>query len=318
MERQRFEEWLRSELSGNFFLCERRVSQVYFREICVPEIQEKCKASGISWVHGESEWEKKRQELVSPSLFPRREVIFLEGFKEEGVLKIAQEAPRYLEVLFFLLLSPAETLKEPFWRKFPRIIVEESREVFLHFLREEEARLDLVLEDDARESLFRLASEYELQRGDIVDFLERCRGGRVTKDEVEAFFTQSEKALLFRFLDALGERNAASALRYVYRLLDQQFPPSLLVTHLARRFRLFAQFCESGETRRDLWQGKEINPLEARKIEKMKKHFTSSDVPRIFAVLRTADRILKTQSVDPRLWCVLLVSGITQLGKESG
>lgn len=318
MEKQGFEEWLRNELSGNFFLCERRVSQVYFREICVPEIRKKCKALEISWVRGENEWERKRQELVSPSLFPRREVIFLEGFKEEGALKIAQEAPRYSEVFFFLVLSPTEALKEPLWRKFPRIVVEESREVFLRFLREEEARLGLAFEDEARESLFHLASEYELQRGDITDFLERFRGGQVTKDEVEAFFTQSEKVLLFRFLDALGERDTASALRYAYRLMDRQFPPSLLVAHLARRFRLFAQFCKGGETQRDLWQGKEIRPLEARKIERMKKHFAFSDVPRIFAVLRTADRLLKTQNVDSRLWCVLLVSGITRLEKESG
>lgn len=317
MEKRRFEEWLQEEPFGNFFLCECRISRVYFQEMYIPKIREKLNASEVSWIRQESEWSRERQELLFPSLFRRRKVIFLEDLEKEKVFQIAREAPQYPEVFFFFLPSP-EVLKEPFWQKFPWIVVEESREVFLRFLQGEEARLGLFLENDAKETLFRFVSEYELQRGDVVDFLEKFRGERVTKEEVEAFFIQSERVLLFRFLDALGEKDASSALRYAYRLIEYQFPLSLLVVHLARRFRLFAQFCEGKGVKKDLWQGKEINPFEAQKIEKMQKHFRLSDVPRIFAILRTADRLLKTQSIDPYLWCTLLVSGITQLERVPG
>lgn len=311
MEKRRFEEWLQEEPSGNFFLCECRIPRVYFQEVCIPEIRRKLGVSEVSWVRQEDEWSKEQQELLFPSLFRRKRAIFLEGLAKEKVFQIAREASRYPGTFFFFL-SPPEVLQEPFWQKFPWIVVEESREVFLRFLREEETRLGLFLENEARETLFRFVSEYELQRGDVVDFLEKFRGGQITKEEVETFFTQSERILLFRFLDALGERDTSSALRYAYRLVEYQFPLSLLVVHLARRFRLFAQFCEGRGMKKDLWQGKEINPFEARKIEKMQEHFRLSDIPRIFAILRTADRLLKTQSIDPYLWCALLVSGITQ------
>lgn len=317
MGKRRFDEWLREEPLGNFFLCECRVSRVYFQEVCIPEIREKLSTSEVLWIRQEDEWSREQQELLFPSLFRRRKAIFLEDLGEEKVSQIAREASRYPEAFFFFLPSP-EALKEPFWQKFPWIVVEESREVFLRFLREEEVRLGLTLEDDVRELLFRFFSDYELQRGDIVDFLEKFRGGRVTREEVEAFFTQSERVLLFRFLDALGEKDTPSALRYAYRLIEYQFPLSLLVVHLARRFRLFAQFCEGKGMERDLWQGKEINPFEVRKIERMQKHFRLSDVPRIFAILGMADRLLKTQSMDPYLWCALLVSGITQLERVPG
>lgn len=314
MVKQRFEEWLREEPVGNFFICECRVSRAHFQEMCVPEIRKKFGALEILWIRQGEEWDKKRGELASPSLFPGARVVLLENLEKEKIFQIAQEASQYSKS-FFVLLSSPEVLREPFWQKFPWIVVEEDREVFLRFLGEEAVRLGLVFEDDAREALFRLASEYELQRGEIVSFLEELRGNRVTKEEVEAFFTQSEKVLLFRFLDALSERDAPSALRYAYRLMEYRFSPSLLVVHLARRFRLFAQFCANKGTQRDLWQGKEVSSFEARRIEGMKKHFHASAVPEVFAILRTADRFLKTQSIDPYLWCVLLVSKLTQLEK---
>ncbi len=316
LEKRRFEEWVQGDIRGNFFVLERRVPQVSFQDVYVPEIRRKFGISRVSWIQKEEDWKGKREELLSPFLFPEREGVFLEGLKEETVWRIAQEASQYDKAFFFFLAPPA--LKGAFWGKFPWIVVEESREAFLRFLEEEQARSGVFLEEEARETLFQLVLEHELQRGDIVDFLEKFRGERISKDTVEAFFVRNEKVLLFRFLDALGEKDTTSAIQYAYRLMDQQFPPPLLVAQIARRFRLLAQLHEVGGIQQDLWQRREINPFEARKIERMKKHFSPSDVPRVFAHLRTTDRLLKTQSIDLRLWFVLLVSGITQSERGAG
>lgn len=298
-------------------MVERQVPHARFCEVFVPAIQRKLGASGIRWIRKREEWEAERERLRTPSLFPEREVVFLEGLGEKEAFSIVREAREYPQAFFFCLLSP-DALKETFWQEFPWIVVGESKEAFFRFLETEAKRLGVTLEGDAQETLLHLVTEYELQEGDIQAFLEAFRGGRVGRGEIEAFFIQSEKVLLFRFLDALSEKNAPQALRYAYRLMDHQFPPALLVANLARRFRLLAQFYETGERRKDLLQGRELNPFEARKIEKMQQYFRPSDLPRVFATLRAADRLLKTQSVDSRLWCAILVAQITQPEQAPG
>lgn len=305
---------MQKNIRGNSFILELQVPRVYFQDVCTPRIREKLGVSRISWIRKKEEWEKKREELLLPSLFPEREALFLEDLREEAILEIAQEAPRYGGVFFFFLISP-EMSRGASSLGLPWIVVAEDREAFFRFLKEEEARLGLTLDEETRETLFQFTLECELQRGDIEDFLEEFKGERVSRSAVEAFFMRNEKVLLFRFLDALSERDTPSALQYVYRLVEQQFPPSLLVANLARRFRLFAQLYEAKEIERDLWQGKSVNPFEAKKVERMKKHFSPSDVLSALASLRAADRLLKTQSVDLKLWCALLVVGITQPGR---
>ncbi|MBC7216866.1 MAG: hypothetical protein H5U36_01540, partial [Candidatus Caldatribacterium sp.] len=80
--------------------------RVYFQDVCTPRIREKLGVSRISWIRKKEEWEKKREELLLPSLFPEREALFLEDLREEAILEIAQEAPRYGGVFFFFLISP--------------------------------------------------------------------------------------------------------------------------------------------------------------------------------------------------------------------
>ena len=310
MGKQRFEDWLSGDLGGRFFILERRVNQARFENWYVPEILRKLGASRALWVRKLQEWEERAREFSLPSLFPEREVCFLDRLDEGEALHVFREASRYPEVYFFFL--PGGDLKGAGWSKVPWIVVEEDREVLQRFLQGEAARLGLSFGKGVEEHILRLFEEYELQETEIVSFLEGFRGRRVQREDVEAFFEKNEKILLFRFLDFLGERNTSLALQYAYRLVGQGFPLPLLVTHLARRFRLLAQVFEKGETQRDLWQGKEVNPFEMKKIQKMKDAFSPADIPRIFATLRMADRLLKTQSIDPRLFCVLLVTGVTQ------
>lgn len=315
MGKEQFEKWLERDIQGHFWVLERKVSRAHFENWYVPKVLKKIGASRVTWVQGEEEWEGKQKEFVLPSLFSEREVLFLEDLKEVVALKIAREASRYPMLFFFFLTSG--DLKEAEWRKFPWIIVGESQEIFERFLLREAQRFGLSLKKEARELLFRLFQEYELQEAEIMDFLkEFAGGGRIEEKDIEAFFEKSERTLLFRFLDALGEKDTPCALQYAYRLVEGRFPLPLLLTHLTRRFRLLAQLYETEEEQRDLWQEKEVSSFEMKKTQKMKMYFAPSDIPRVFAALRMADRLLKTQSVDPYLWCFLLITEITGPSRE--
>ncbi|MGQ9623327.1 MAG: hypothetical protein ACUVTO_07845 [Candidatus Caldatribacteriaceae bacterium] len=308
MGRKSFEEWLREKERGSFLILERRVNRARFEEWCIPQILEKVSASRFSWVRNREEWEEKRKGLLLPALFPEKEVVFLEGIDEGLALKIARESPSYSLVFFFFL--PEEELTRGDWRRFPWIVLKEEG-VFELFLKNRLQALGLFLEEEARVCLFRLLEEYELQETDIEAFLRQFRRGeRIKEKDVEVFFEQSERALLFRFLDAVGERNASLALQYGYRLLGKKFPPALFLSHLARRFRLLLQLYLVEEKRKDLWQKREISSFEMQKIQKMQAHFSLPDILRIFQALQMADRLLKTQSIDPQAFLLSLITEI--------
>ncbi len=315
MGRKSFEEWLREKEKDSFLVLERRVNRAHFEEWCIPQILEKVSTSRFSRVRNREEWEEKKRELLLPALFPEREVVFLEGIDENLALAIARESPSYPSAFFFFL--PEEELTRSDWRRFPWIVLKEEG-VFEQFLKRRLESLGLSLEDRARVRLFRLLEEYELQETDIETFLRRFRRGeRIRKEDVEVFFEKSERTLLFRFLDAVGERNTSLALQYGYRLLEEKkFPPTLFLSHLARRFRLLLQLYVVGEKRKDLWQGREVSSFEIQKVQRMQTYFSLSDIPRVFQALRMADRLLKTQSVDSQAFLLSLITEIVEPQKS--
>lgn len=314
MGRKSFEEWLREKEKGSFLILERRVNRARFEEWCIPQLLEKVSASRFSWVRNREEWEEKKKELLLPVLFPEKEVVFLEGIDEGLALAVAGESPSYPLVFFFFL--PEGELTRSDWRRFPWIVLKEEG-IFEPFLKNRLQALGLSLEEEARIRLFRLLEEYELQETDIEAFLRQFRRGeRIKEKDVEVFFEQSERVLLFRFLDAVGERNASLALQYGYRLLKEKFPLALFLSHLARRFRLLLQLYLVEEKRKDLWQKREISPFEMQKVQRMQAHFSLSDIPRVFQALQMADRLLKTQNIDPQAFLLSLITEIVEPKKS--
>ena len=78
------------------------------------------------------------------------------------------------------------------------------------------------------------------------------------------------------------------------------FPPSLLLTHIARRFRLLWQAQETEEEVVDLWSGRKLSSFEwERKILKNKNKYNLEEIKRAFEVLYQTDRAIKTRNPDP-------------------
>ena len=74
-------------------------------------------------------------------------------------------------------------------------------------------------------------------------------------------FEKSEKTLLFRFLDALSDRDTQLATKYFCSLQKINYPSSLLVSMIARRFRLMAQVLITGVENQDLWKKNRVLSL---------------------------------------------------------
>lgn len=301
MEKVEFKTWVSQEIKGHCFVLEILVGRKYFEDQYWPQIVEKLEGGKVVRLRGKKEWEERGKEAILPSLFGERKILLLEDLEESLALKIKNVTSPH-----FLVFISADWRGKKGWSDSTWIKVEESHYNWENFWKDRAKSKGILLDYRVLKSLARWSKEYDWTEEDVEQFLSQFSTGETVKmEDVEFYFERNERTLLFRFLDAIGERNRERAIFYLRSLLQIGFPPSLLLANLARRFRLLWQAQETKEEAIDLWSGRKLNPFEWKgKIIKNKDKYSSEEIKRAFEVLYQVDKTLKTQ--NPELETLLL------------
>lgn len=296
MEKVEFKTWLNQDVKGRCFVLELSVGRKYFEDQYWPQVVEKLGGGKVVRIRGKKEWEERGKKAALPSLFGEQKILLLEDLEEDLALKIKNlRSPHFL----VFISGGWRGVKE--WSDSTWIKVEETHYGWENFWKDRAKSRGILLDHRVLKSLSRWSKEYDWAEEDVEQFLSQFSEGETVKvEDIEFYFEKNERTLLFRFLDAIGERNRERAIFYLRSLLQIGFSPSLLLANLARRFRLLWQAQETKEETIDLWSGKKLNPFEWKeKIIKNKNNYSPEEIKRAFEILYQVDKILKTQNPDP-------------------
>ncbi|MDI9595840.1 MAG: hypothetical protein QM279_11540 [Atribacterota bacterium] len=310
MEKTTFQKWITSDIPNNqyFFLISLNISRHFWEQYYFPQIKTKFKTNIVYRVENEKTWKEMEAERMLPKLFPEKEIILLDGISEKGALEITQKKS-IPDNLIFLFLNEGELTKP--WTNVTIIHVGFGEKEFYQWIGKTAGEKFSGLPAAVIKSLYKYWREYNLREEDIMGFIRQTELlPKRTPLDVELFFEKSEKTLLFRFLDALSDRDTQLATKYFCSLQKINYPSSLLVSMIARRFRLMAQVLITGVENQDLWKKNRVSPFEIRKIKTYSKKFSPSEITNLFYALRHMDRLLKTTNSD---FSILMLDFIDQI-----
>ncbi|HAX97996.1 MAG TPA: hypothetical protein DCY12_03685 [Candidatus Atribacteria bacterium] len=298
MEKTTFQKWITSNIPSNqyFFLISLNISRHFWEQHYFPQIKTKFKTNIVHRVDNEKTWKEMEAERMLPKLFPEKEIILLDGISEKVAFEMNQKIS-FSANLIFLYLTESELTKP--WKNTTIIQVGFGEREFTKWIEKTAGKKFSSLPAAVIKSLYKYWVEYNLGEEDIMSFIRQTEFlPKLTPLDVELFFEKSEKTLLFRFLDALSDRNSQLATKYFISLLKINYPSNLLVSMIARRFRLMAQVLITGIENQDLWKKNQVSPFEIRKIKTYSKKYSPSEITNLFDSLRHMDRLLKTTNSD--------------------
>jgi len=311
MEKMTFQKWLTSNLPKNqcFFLISFNVSRRFWEQYYFPQIKAKFQTNIVHRVSDEKSWKEMEAERTLPKLFPEKEIILLDAISEKDAWEIAQKKSFPAHLIFFYLMSGEPT--QPWPDVTTMIQVGFGEREFYQWIEKVTGEKFSRLSTAVIKSLYKYWREYDLGEEDIIDFIRQAVSSpNITPLDVELFFEKSEKTLLFRFLDALSDRDSQLATNYFCSLIKINYPSNLLISMIARRYRLMAQVLITGVENQDLWKNNRINPYEIRKIKMYSKKYSPSEITNLFHSLRQMDRLLKTTNSD---FSILILDFIDQI-----
>jgi DNA polymerase-3 subunit delta len=179
-------------------------------------------------------------------------------------------------------------------QEFPRLSVRQLPAWVVERVRKEGRRIDA----DAVEALVaRVGSglrQMSLELEKLFAYVESL--DRITRRDVEAAVSRLSESTIFMMVDAIGERRAGDALRYLDDILREEAPEYVLFM-IARHFRLLMRASHLTAQRRPFGAVQEalgVPPYVARKMIGQVTHFPPAAFAGIFARLADADRAVKT------------------------
>ncbi len=272
-----------------FYLC---VNRKWWDGEIFPLIKKQMSIERVVRIHGKEEWKARKEEFLHPSLFPVKTAVIFEDINERDALDVFRNERGMKDTVFFYFMT---TKPKKNWSKISVVEVRlPEKEILARLCR----RQGCMPTTKALDSLVYFWREYDLSEEDIEQFLSNLGKDKIDILDVQVFFEKSEKTLTFGFLDEISKKNVRRAQLHFSRLMQTGTPPALLLNLLARRFRLFYQILECGETQKDLWKESTLNQFEMRKIQGAVRNFTLQEARSVLYQLAEADRLLKTSSVD--------------------
>ena len=179
-------------------------------------------------------------------------------------------------------------------REFPRLSIRQLPSWVMERVRKEGRRID----PDAVEALVALVGpglrQLSLELEKLFAYVESLE--RIMRRDVEAAVSRLSESTIFMMVDAIGERRAGDALRYLDDILRDEAPPYVLFM-VARQFRLLMRASHLTARRKPfaaIQDALGVPPFVARKISAQVEHFPPDVFPGIFARLAEADRAVKT------------------------
>ncbi len=202
-------------------------------------------------------------------------------------------------------------------REFPRLSLRQLPSWIIDRVRKEGRRID----SDAVDALIALVGpalrQLSLELQKLFAYVESL--DRITRKDVEAAVSRLSESTIFMMVDAIGERRAGDALRYLDDILREEAPPYVLFM-VARQFRLLMRASHLTARRKPFAAVQEalgVPPFVARKVLGQVEHFPSESFPGIFARLVEADRAVKTTG-HARLALETLIAELCRPEREAG
>ncbi len=185
-------------------------------------------------------------------------------------------------------------------REFPRLSAREVPAWITTWVRDHHKRIDA----EAVDALVALVGTALRQLAMELDKLVAYVGKQpqITRQDVEAAASHLAESTIFMLVDAIGERRADQALRYLAEILREEAPPYVLFM-IARQFRMLLRTSTLLARRTNstaIQQALGVPGFVARRYIDQARNFPATLFPSIFARLQEADRRVKTTG-QPRL-----------------
>ncbi len=147
-------------------------------------------------------------------------------------------------------------------------------------------------ESDSRAYLLKLDNELDK----LVSY---ALGRRIESQDVALLVQDEDVADIFKFVDAMGARDAEAAYRAMRGLLARGESPLVVLAHIARQTRLLIQAKENADlSPEQLARVVGAHPFVAKKASQQAGRFSLSELEQAHAALLEADLAIKTGRMD--------------------
>ncbi len=150
-----------------------------------------------------------------------------------------------------------------------------------------------------------LIAQQEL--GKLLDYVNRARP--VTAADVERLTPFHGQSDVFAMVDALGQRDAKTALHHLEGLLQSQ-SAQYAFAMIVRQVRLMLMARETIDLRRPLESALHVHPYVAQKVAAQARNFSLRDLERLMLHLLEVDQKVKTGQADLQLALERLIAGL--------
>ena len=132
------------------------------------------------------------------------------------------------------------------------------------------------------------------------DKLVAYAGGRpIDERDIEMLVSDEQVADMFGFVDAIGARDGAAALRILRGVLGRGEQPLIVLTMIARQTRLLIQAKENDRlSPADLAQALGLHPFVAEKLSRQARNFNIAQLERAHIAVMETDLAIKTGRME--------------------
>ncbi|MCS7061521.1 MAG: DNA polymerase III subunit delta [Anaerolineae bacterium] len=124
-------------------------------------------------------------------------------------------------------------------------------------------------------------------------------GRRIEESDVEALVSDEQVADMFGFVDAIGARDGAAALRILRGVLARGEQPLIVLTMIARQTRLLIQAKENDHlTPSELAQALGLHPFVAEKVARQARNFSMARLEGAHIAVMETDLAIKTGRME--------------------
>ncbi len=126
-----------------------------------------------------------------------------------------------------------------------------------------------------------------------------ANGRRIEQNDVEALVSDEQVADMFGFVDAIGARDGAAALRILRGVLGRGEQPLIALTMIARQTRLLIQAKENDRlSPAELAQALGLHPFVAEKLSRQARNFSMAQLERAHIAVMETDLAIKTGRME--------------------
>lgn len=146
--------------------------------------------------------------------------------------------------------------------------------------------------EDSRLYLYKLDAELD-------KLVAYASGRRIEESDVETLVSDEQVADVFGFVDAIGARDGAAALRILRGVLGRGEQPLIVLTMIARQTRLLIQAKENDRlSPAEMAQALGLHPFVAEKVARQARNFSMSQLERAHIAVMETDLAIKTGRME--------------------